>query len=114
MPYVSFISAPGCLAAAAGLVTPLRTCPVDRVAAAFAPFLCLRHRQAPNARPPTPKLPQSLVDLVHVAPPTAISGGRVCDSKLGRAALEVSQLVWYGGSKVAFQEQGKERHPASA
>ena len=29
MPYVSFIPAPGCLAAAAGLVTPLRTCSVD-------------------------------------------------------------------------------------
>ena len=65
MPYVSFIPAPGCLAAAAGLVTPLRTCPVDRV----APFLCLRHGQAPDARPPSPKLPQPRVDLVHVAPP---------------------------------------------
>ena len=73
MPYVSFISAPGCLAAAAGLVTPLRACPVDRV----APYLGLRHGQAPNARPPAPKLPQPRVDLVHVAPPTAIRGGCV-------------------------------------
>ena len=48
---VSFISASGCLAAAAGLVTPLRTCPVDRV----APSLGLRHGQAPNARPPAGK-----------------------------------------------------------
>ena len=44
-------------------MTPLQTCPVDR----GTPFLCLRHGQAPNARPPTPKLPQPRVDLVHVA-----------------------------------------------
>ena len=50
MPYVSFISALDCLAAAAGLVTPLRTCPFDRI----APSLSLRHRQAPKARPPAP------------------------------------------------------------
>ena len=61
MPYVSFISAPDCLAAAAGLVTPLRTCPVDRV----APSLGLRYGQAPKARPLAPKLPQPPVDLVH-------------------------------------------------
>ena len=107
MPYVPFISAPGCLAAAAGLVTPLRTCPVDRVAP-----LGLRLVQAPNARPPAPKLPQPRVELVHVAPPTAIRCGCVGGSELERAALQVSQLVWYGGSSVAFQEQGKEWHPA--
>ena len=103
MPYVSFISAPGyrvsapgCHAAVAGLATPLRTCPVDRV----APFLGLRPGQAPNARPPAPKLPQPRVDLVHVAPPTAIRGGCVGSSELERTALEleraalkVSQLV---------------------
>ena len=104
MPYVSFISAPGCLTAAASLVTPLRPCPDDHVAT----FLSLRHGQAPNARPPAPKLPQPWVDLVHVAPPTAIRGGSVCGSELERAALEVSQLVWYGGSSITFQEQGKD------
>ena len=41
MAYVSFISAPGCLAAAAGLVAPLRPRPDDHV----VPFHCLRHGQ---------------------------------------------------------------------
>ena len=53
---------------------------------------------------------QPRVDFVHVAPPTAIRGGCVggsdSTSELERTALEVSQLVWYGGSCVAFQEQG--------
>ena len=48
----------------------------------------------------------------HVAPPTAIRDCCVGCSELERAALEVSQLVWYGGSSVGFQEQGKEWHPA--
>ena len=50
--------------------------------------------------------------LVHVTPPTAIRGGCVCGSELEHASLEVSQLVWYGGSRVDFQEQAKEWHPA--
>ena len=108
MPYVPFISAPGCLAAGAGLVTQLRPCHDDHV----APFRSLRHGQAPNARPPAPKLPQPRVGLIHVAPPTAIRGCCICNSELERAALEVSQPVWYGGSSVAFQEQGKEWGPA--
>ena len=58
------LRAPGCLAAAAGLVTPLRTCPVDRVAQSIG----LRHGRAPNARPPAPNLPLPRVDLAHVAP----------------------------------------------
>ena len=86
MPYVSFIPAPCCLsqAAAADLVTPLQTWPVDRV----APFLSLS-----IARPPSPKvgpkLPQPQVDLIHIAPPIAILCCCVCCSKLERAALEV-------------------------
>ena len=43
MARVSFISTPGCLAAA-GLVTPLRPCPDYHI----VPFLGLRHGQAPN------------------------------------------------------------------
>ena len=92
MPYVSFISARRCLAAEAGLVTPLRPSPVDRI----APFLGLGHGQTPQARPPAPKLPQPWVDLIHVAPPTAISGGCVGGPVLERAALEVPQLLRYG------------------
>ena len=93
-------------------MTPLRTCPVDRA----TPSLGLRHGQAPNARPPAQKLLQPLVDLVNVAAPTAIRCCCVGVSQLERAALEVSQIVWYGGVSVAFQfafqEQGKEWHPA--
>ena len=101
--YISFISTPGCLAGASGLVTPLQTCPVDRV----MPSLSLRHWQAPNVRPPSPKLPQPLVDLQHIAPPPAIrvNGGWVGCSKLEHTALQVWQLVWYGGCSFAFQEQ---------
>ena len=51
-------------------MTPLRPCPDDHV----APFRGLRHGQAPNARPPAPKLPPLRVDLVYVAPPTAGEG----------------------------------------
>ena len=58
MLYVSFISTPGCLAAEAGLVAPLCPCPDAHV----APFLGLRHGQAPYARPPAPKLPQPLIE----------------------------------------------------
>ena len=90
MPYVSFISAPGCLLQS----PPLRPCPDDHV----APFRCLRHGKAPNARPPVPYLPKPLVDLVHVAHPTAIHCCFVCGSKLELFVLEVSQLLWYGGS----------------
>ena len=119
MAYVSFISAPGCLAAEAGLVTP-RPCPDESVTTTSRRGLSkfrghgLRHGQASNARPPAPILPQPRVDLEHVAPPTAIRAGDCCVgcSELERAALEVSQLVWYGGSSVSFQEQGKEWHPA--
>ena len=106
--YVSFISAPRRLAAAAGLDTPRRPSPVDSI----APFLGLRHGQTPQARPPAPKLPQPWVDLIHVAPPTAISGGCVGGPVLERAALEVPQLVRYCRSSVALQETGKEWHPA--
>ena len=89
-----------------GLMTPLRPCPDDHV----APFLGLRQARtgprAPNARPPAPKLPQPRVELVHVAPPTAIRGGCIGCSELEHAALEVSQLVWICGESVAaFQEQ---------
>ena len=91
-------------------MTPLRPSPDDRL----APLLSLRHRQTPQARPPAPKLPQPWVDLVDVAPPTAIHSGRICDPVLKRAGLEVPQLVRYGRSSVAFklQETGKEWHPA--
>ena len=41
-------------------------------------------------------LPQPRVDLVNIAPPMAIRGGFVGCSELERAALQVSQLVWYG------------------
>ena len=36
---------------------------------------------------------QPQIDLVHVAPATAIRGGSVGGSELKRAALEVSQIV---------------------
>ena len=68
MPYVSCISASGCIAAAAGLVTPLRPCPDDHV----TPLIGLRHGQAPNARPSAPKLQQPQVELVNIAPPTTL------------------------------------------
>ena len=64
------------------------------------------------ARPAAPKLQQPWVDLVHVAPPAAISGGRVGGPVLERAALEVPQLVRYGGSSVPVQETGEKWHPA--
>ena len=69
MLYVSFISAPGFLVAAAGLVTvtPLRPCPDAHVSGAFPWSQTLT---GPYARPPAPKLLQLLIDLVHVAPPT--------------------------------------------
>jgi len=89
-------------------LTPLRPSPDDRL----APLLSLRHRQTPQARPPAPKLPQPWVDLVDVAPPTAIHSGSICDPVLKRAGLEVPQLVRYGRSSVALQETGKEWHPA--
>jgi len=89
-------------------LTPLRPSPDDRL----APLLSLRHRQTPQARPPAPKLPQPWVDLVDVAPPTAIHSGCICDPVLKRAGLEVLQLVRYGRSSVALQETGKEWHPA--
>ena len=88
MLYVSIISAPGCLAVAADLVTPLRPCPDAHV----APFLGLRHGQAPYARPPAPKLPQPQIDLIHVAPPNALCCCCIYGSELECAALEVSQL----------------------
>ena len=95
MPYVSFISAPGCLAAAAGLVTPLRTCPVDP--GRVAPSL-FSDADRPPMRGLTRPSCQPRIDFVHIAPPTAIRGGCVGSSELERAALEVSQLVRYGGS----------------
>jgi hypothetical protein len=110
LPYVSFISVPGCLAAAAGLVTPLRTnrtCLVDRVAP-----LGLRYGQALKVRPPAPKLPQPWVDLIQVTPPTAIHLRLRQPFRTGTCCSEVSQLVGYDGSSVALQEQGKEWHPA--
>ena len=80
MPSISFISAPFCLAAAAGLVTLLRPCLDDHI----VPFLCLRH---------APKLPHPRVDLIYIAPrqppPTAIGCCCVGSSELERAALEV-------------------------
>ena len=106
--YVSFISAPRCFAAAAGLLTPLRPSPDDRL----VPLLSLRHRQTTQARPPAPKLLQPWVDLVDVAPPTAIHSGSICDPVLKRAGLEVPQVMRYGRSSVALQETGKEWHPA--
>ena len=93
-----------------GVMVVLAPCPDDSV----APFLGLRvrHGQAPYARPPpAPKLPQPRVDLVHVAPPTAIRSGCICGSKLECATLEVSPLVRYGGDSAAFQEQGNEWCP---
>ena len=108
VPYVSFISAPRCFAAAVGLLTPLRPSPDNRL----APVLCLRHRQNPQARPPAPKLPQPWVDLIHVAPPTAIYSNCVSDSQLKRAGPKVPQLVRYGRSSIASQETGKEWHPS--
>jgi len=89
-------------------LTPLRPSPDDRL----APLLSLRHRQTPQARPPAPKLPQPWVDLVDVAPPTAIHSGCICDPVLKRAGLEVLQLVRNGRSSVALQETGIEWHPA--
>ena len=80
-------------------MTPLRPSPDNRL----APVLCLRHRQNPQARPPAPKLPQPWVDLIHVAPPTAIYSDCVSDSELKRAGLEVQQLV-------SLKETGKEWH----
>ena len=80
----SFISVPGCLVAAA--VSWLL----------FAPALTTTSRL-------------STVTVSGMDRPPM--RGRVCGSKLERAALEVSQLVWYCGSSVAFQEQGKELHP---
>ena len=87
-------------------MSPLRPSHDNRL----APVLCLRHRQNPQARPPAPKLPQPWVDLIHVAPPTAIYSDCVSDSELKRAGLEVQQLVRYGRSRIALQETGKEWH----
>jgi hypothetical protein len=89
VPYVSFISAPCCLAAAAGLVAPLRPCTDDLV----TPFLGFRHGKNPQTRPSASKLLQPRVNLIHVAPPTAISCCCIGGSELERAALEVSELV---------------------
>ena len=104
VPYVSFISAPGCLTAAASLVTPLRPCPDDHV----APFLGLRHGQAPNARPPAPELPQSLVDLVHVAPPTRPSAA-AASAVPNRNALPLRcrDLCGMVGVALSFRNKGK-------
>ena len=93
MPYVSFISARRRLASAAGVVAPLRPCPDYRL----APFLGLGHGQTPQARPPAPKLPQPWVDLVHVAPPAAISGGCV-----GGPVLEVTYRMGVGDGSYSL------------
>ena len=55
MLYVSFISAPGCLAVAVGLVTPLRPCPDYHVALFKRPFRVLRPY---TDRPPMQGLPR--------------------------------------------------------
>ena len=93
-------------------MTPLRPSPDDRLTPLLR--LGLRHRQTPQERPPAPKQPQPWVDLVHVAPPTAIHSlsGRICDPVLKRAGLQVPQLVRYCRNSVALQETGKEWHPA--
>ena len=70
---LQMICAPGCRAAVAGLVNPLLTCPVDRV----APSLGLRHWQAPNERPPAPKLPKPLLYILHPPQPSAAAASAV-------------------------------------
>ena len=105
MTNVSFISAPGCLAtaAAAGLVTPLRPCPDGHV----APFRCLRHGQAPNARPPAPQPPQPQVHLVHVAPirPSAAATSAVPNSNA--LPLRCRNLCGMVGVALPFRNKGK-------
>ena len=70
----------------------------------YAPLFSLSHRQAPQTRFAPPKLPQPLVDLVHVASLPARLVGCICHAaspmwKPGAPVL--AELVWDGQSRVA-------------
>ena len=75
---------------------PLRTilCHCD------APLLSLS-RQAPQMRFAPPKLPQPLVDLIHVASLPARLVGCICQPMWKPGAPLLVELVWDGRSRVA-------------
>ena len=67
----------------------------------YAPLLSLSHRQAPQTRFAPPKLPQPLVDLVHVASLPALLIGCICQPMWKPGAPVLAELVWDGLSRVA-------------
>ena len=76
---------------------PLRTI----LCQCYAPLLSLSHRQAPQTRFAPPKLPQPLVDLVHVASLPALLIGCICQPMWKPGAPVLAELVWDGRSRVA-------------
>ena len=76
-------SGPGCHG-------PLRTilCHCDAL------LLSLSHRQAPQTRIAPPKLPQLLVNLIHVASLPALLVGFICKPMWKPGAPVLAELVW--------------------
>ena len=64
-----------------------------------APLLSLSHRQAPQTRFTSPKLPQPLI--VHVASLPARLVGCICQPMWKPSAPVLSELVWDGQSRIA-------------
>ena len=79
-----------------------RHCPLRTI------LLSLSHRQAPQTRFALPKLPQLLVDLVHVASLPARLVGCICQPMWKPSALVLAELVWDGQSRVADTLNGFE------
>ena len=79
-----------------------RHCPLRTMLChCYTPLLSLSHRQAPQTLFAQPKLPQPLVDLVHVASLPALLIGCICQPMWKPGAPVLAELVWDGRSRVA-------------